>query len=64
MLETKSRRELESAEVLAKKQAAEEWCALASEHAVRHGGKRWRYALIPHDVVTDNMTLEFLSRNV
>ena len=64
MVETKSRRELESADVLAKKHAAEEWCRHASEHAARHGGKHWRYALVAHDIVTDNMTLEFLSREV
>jgi type III restriction enzyme len=61
MVETKSRRELESAEVAAKKAAAEQWCLHASAHARSYGGKPWRYVLVPHDVVTDNMTLEFLA---
>ena len=63
MIETKSRRELESAEVAAKKIAAEQWCRLASDHARTYGGKRWRYVLVPHDVVTENMTLDYLARN-
>jgi hypothetical protein len=26
-------------------------------HAVSHGGKLWRYLLIPHDTITENRTL-------
>ena len=62
MIETKARRELESAEVGAKKSAAEQWCRNASDHARSYGGKPWRYVLVPHDVVTENMTLECLAR--
>ncbi len=32
----------------------------ASEHARTYGGKPWRYALIPHDAIAENMTLAFL----
>ncbi|MEQ1897897.1 MAG: hypothetical protein ABL971_10990 [Vicinamibacterales bacterium] len=63
LLETKARGQMESAEVAAKKTAAEEWCRHASAHAATYGGKPWRYVLVPHDVVTDNMTLEFLARS-
>ena len=62
LLETKARGQMESAEVLAKKTAAEEWCRHASAHAATYGGKPWRYVLVPHDIVTSNMTLEFLAR--
>ena len=62
MLEGKARNQLASAEVLAKKEAAELWCQRASEHTVKHGGKPWTYALVPHDVVDENMSLEFLVR--
>ena len=44
----------------AKKQAAETWCAHASNHAKTCGGKPWRYALIAHDVITENMSLAAL----
>jgi len=58
MLEPKQRSELADAGVLAKQAAAVQWCVHASHHAVSHGGKPWRYLLIPHDEVAENMTLE------
>ncbi|MFA7536956.1 MAG: hypothetical protein WCY68_12785 [Desulfuromonadales bacterium] len=61
MVETKARNEMESAEVLAKKEAAIKWCGHASDHASGNGGKSWRYLLIPHDVVAENMTLAGLA---
>jgi type III restriction enzyme len=57
MIETKARKELDDPEVAAKRQAAEEWCVHASAHAATYGGKPWRYALVPHDVVAENMSL-------
>ena len=62
MLEPKMRKELTAVDVLAKKEAAEKWCVNASAHAQSHKGKKWRYALIPHDVIAVNMTLEGLVR--
>jgi type III restriction enzyme len=47
-------------DVLAKKAVAVEWCGAASKHARTYRGKPWRYALIPHDVIADNVTLAFL----
>src|SRR5262249_2157373 len=61
LLETTARNELNSAEVQAKKDAAVEWGRHASEHALRNGAKPWRYLLIPHDVVAENMSLSGLS---
>ena len=61
LLETKARNELDSAEVQAKKEAAVEWGRHATEHARRNSGKPWRYLLIPHDVVAENMSLSGLS---
>ena len=61
MVETKARNEMESAEVLAKKEAAIKWCGHASDHANGNGGKAWQYLLIPHDVVAENMTLAGLA---
>ena len=61
ILETKMRSELESAEVVAKSKAASEWCEQATAHAAQHGKKPWAYALIPHDLVKENMTIAGLA---
>ena len=50
------------ADVLAKRDAAVKWCQHASAHALTCGGKPWKYVLIPHDVVAENMTLAGLTR--
>ena len=60
MLEPKRQSELEADDVLAKKAAAEEWCRHASDWARKHEGKPWRYALISHERIADNMTLQGL----
>jgi type III restriction enzyme len=57
MIETKARNEMGTREVEAKRQAAEEWCVNASAHAATYGGKPWRYALVAHDAVAENMSL-------
>jgi type III restriction enzyme len=61
MLEPKARNEMADPEVLAKRDAAVTWCDLTSEYAVNNGGKPWKYALIPHDAVAENMTLAGLA---
>ena len=61
MLETKASNEIGTDEVRLKKEAAVRWCQHASEHASGYGGKPWRYALIPHDRVAENMTLTELA---
>lgn len=57
MLEPKMRKELDDPMVIAKKEAAVKWCANASDHARSYGGKPWRYLLIPHDEIAENITL-------
>ncbi|TVQ90713.1 MAG: type III restriction endonuclease subunit R, partial [Chromatiaceae bacterium] len=61
MLEPKMRKEMADPVVLAKQAAALRWCANASVHALAHGGKPWRYLLIPHDAIAENMTLSGLA---
>jgi type III restriction enzyme len=61
MVETKARNEMESVDVLAKKAAAIKWCGHASDHAQGNGGKPWQYLMVPHDVVSENMTLAGLA---
>jgi type III restriction enzyme len=57
MLEPKARNEMTEAGVIAKRDAAVLWCQRASDHSATCGGKPWIYALIPHDIVADNMTI-------
>ncbi len=63
MLEPKMATQMDDADVLAKRDVAVQWCRWASEHARRSGGKRWRYALIPHDQIADNMGLDFFLKS-
>ena len=60
MLEPKASRDVETTEVQAKQDAAEAWCRHATTHARENGGKPWKYALIPHDAIAENMTLGVL----
>ncbi len=61
MLEPKMRKELDDPSVLAKKEVAERWCENATQHARANGGKPWKYVLIPHDAIAENMTLAGLA---
>ena len=61
MMEPKARNEMEEDEVLAKMVAAVKWCKQASDHAATCGGKPWHYLLIPHDTITENMTIAGLA---
>ena len=58
MLEPKAGNQMNDPAVLAKKDSALKWCAHASSYAAAHGGKPWRYVLIPHDEIAVNMTLD------
>lgn len=60
LLEPKKRNALNDADVLAKKEAAENWCKHASEYAAKHDGKPWVYQVIPHDIIAENMTIQGL----
>ena len=60
MLEPKSKREWEHPIIRAKKEVAEKWCERASGYNPKHGGKPSEYALISHDKIAQNMTVEGL----
>jgi type III restriction enzyme len=62
MLEPKARNQLTDPIVLTKKDAAVKWCANASEYALGHAGKPWRYVLIPHDEIAVNVSLDALAK--
>jgi type III restriction enzyme len=57
MLEPKRKSEMTDPEVLEKKTVAVKWCKRASDHAKTYNGKPWKYVLIPHDEIAENMTL-------
>lgn len=61
MLEPKAKNEMSDGEVVAKKDAAVQWCKHASDYAATYKGKPWKYLLIPHDAIAENMTIEGLS---
>ena len=60
MLEPKMATQMTDKDVLAKRDVAVQWCGWASEHAQSYGGKPWRYVLIPHDAIAENITVDFL----
>jgi type III restriction enzyme len=57
LCEPKRASEMNDETVLAKADAAATWCKHATDHANENGGKPWRYLLIPHDQIKDQMTL-------
>ena len=60
MLEPKAKTEVDDPIVQAKKTVAETWCQNASDYNAKHGGKPWKYKVIAHDKIADNMTLQGL----
>ncbi len=62
ILEPKMATKMNDVDVVAKRDVAVEWCERATKHSVDHGGKPWRYALIPHDQIQDNISLDHLMR--
>lgn len=61
MLESKARNQMKDPTVLAKKEAALQWCAYASNFTSGYSGKPWRYVLIPDNEIAVNMTLASLA---
>ena len=59
LAETKAKDDIGTPEVQAKKAAAERWCAHATQHNQSIGKKPWKYLLVSHDQVQDNMGLEY-----
>ena len=62
MLEAKMKSEMSAPDVTAKKDVAVKWCKQASDHAKTYSGKPWKYLLIPHDLIAENITLGFLEQ--
>lgn len=60
LCEPKRADQIATDEVQAKARAATTWCQHATEHAQKYGGKPWRYLLVAHDRIQENMTLKGL----
>ena len=61
LCETKRASELTDDNVQSKADAAAVWCARATAHAKANDGKPWTYLLIPHDRISDQMSLTGLA---
>jgi type III restriction enzyme len=61
MLEPKAANQMNEQDVVSKRDAAAKWCEHASAHTMSYGGKPWKYVLIPHDAIVDNMTIAGLA---
>jgi type III restriction enzyme len=61
MIEPKAANQMNDTIVLAKKDAAIQWCANATNYAKSYGGKPWHYLLIPHNEIATNITLDVLA---
>lgn len=55
MCETKREDQIKSEEVQAKAEAARNYCRLASDYTGKHGGKPWRYMIVP-DTEVDRLS--------
>ena len=60
LVETKAAGNVDSADVQAKKKAAQEYCKNASEYTTTNGGKPWKYALLAHDIVDRTSSFQYL----
>lgn len=58
--EIKSNQEMTDKVVQDKAKAVVDWCKYATEHELQHEGKEWMYLLIPHNDVSENMTIDGL----
>lgn len=63
MIETKASNQMTDKTVLAKKDAALNWCKIATDFEKQHNGKPWHYLLIPDNTVTLDRTFEKLVRD-
>ncbi len=64
MVETKARNHLKDVDVVAKAEAAQNWCRHATEYSLEHGVKSWKYVLFAHDKVEESRLLkDFVSES-
>lgn len=65
LIETKAANAVDMTAIQAKAQAALKYCKYASEYTREHGGKQWKYVLIPHYQVTNTSSfIGVISQNI
>ena len=62
MLEPKAANQMDDEAVLAKRDVATKWCKQASDYAKSYAAKPWKYILIPHDAIAENITIAVLAK--
>ncbi len=60
IIETKAESNMKDADVIQKMEAAKKFCQFATEYTKEHSGKSWSYLLVPHNVVTRTITIQYL----
>ncbi len=60
LVEVKRADQVAEATVQAKREAAERYCAAASHYTAAHGGKPWRYLLLPHSEIGRTFGWDYL----
>jgi len=60
MIEVKAANEVQSVDVIEKAKGAIKYCHNASEYTVENGGKKWVYAIIPHDKISKSSSFSGL----
>ena len=58
MIEVKAANEMNDPEVQEKAKAAIKYFNYATEYITEHGGKPWKYALLPHDKIAKNSSFK------
>lgn len=61
IIETKASKDIATNEVKEKSSAAASYCQNASGFTQRHGGKPWKFSLVPEDDVLPNMQFRVLA---
>lgn len=61
MLEPKARDQVTDPGAVAKREAAIAWYEHATGYTAANGGRLWRYALSPHDLIAENKTIDGLA---
>lgn len=60
LVETKASKELSNEEVLAKAEAARQYCSLATDYTTQHGGKPWHYLLVSHLDIEPTFSFKYI----
>ncbi|MCM1518906.1 MAG: hypothetical protein NC117_09720, partial [Pseudoflavonifractor sp.] len=60
MCEIKAEKDVSDEDVKSKAEAARTYCSIVSAYNSRHGGKPWKYVIIPHTAVKRNYTFDYI----